>query len=254
MPYNKITAKGNMSFKKMVAQCILRTLICSLIGLLIYASITAVVVGIVVKPVGYEVLHTEDGENFETVYTYIYTGNEDENWVDEKLNEFMQGGNYYKQTIPGKLDDGQMSAISWCTQVISFIIWFAFIYTFMWNVGNADADKNELGNANLDKFRGLKSALFALIPFALAYVLLVITKIFGIFDWSISLFKILNFNSFAFNNMIITGGKESISASETICLAATLIPLPLFSHFSYRMGNKHIKIKEKLIYKNADEK
>jgi hypothetical protein len=213
-------------------------------------SITFVVTGANYKAIGYDVLYSKDGVNFETVYTYMYTGEEPEGWVDEKLNEYMNKEGYYKQTIPNQLSKSAMSTVSWVSQIITLVVWGAFIYVVNWNAGNADADKNELGDTPLDKFRGLKAGLLAVIPFAVSYLLLVIAKLTGTFSFAVSIFKILNYNCFAFNNMIITNGLGSISISELLCLAAVLLPLPIFSAFGYAMGLRHTLLKDKIVYKD----
>ena len=252
MNYNRRIGQTVMSFSKLSAQCLIRTLLAAFLTLIIYMSITFVVTGVNYKAIGYEVLYSADGENFETVYTYMYTGEEPEDWVDEKLQEYMDKEGYYQQSIPNKLEKSTMNIVSAVSQVISLVVWGALIYIVNWNVGNADADRKELGNAKLDKLRGLKAGLVAVIPFAVSYLILVIAKITGAMSWAVSLFKILNYNCFAFNNMIITDGLNSISAVELICLALVLLPLPLFAAFGYKMGVRHTILKEKIIYKNEE--
>lgn len=253
MTYNRRIGKTQMSFSKLVFQCLIRTLLSAFITLIIYMSISFIVTGANYKPIGYDVLYSEDGENFETVYTYMYTGEEDENWVDSKLQEYMNKEGYYKQNIPNKLSDSAMNTIAWISQIASLVIWCAFIYVVTWNAGNADADKKELGGAPLDKLRGLKAALVALIPYGISYLLLVIAKLTGTMNFAVSLFKILNYNCFAFNDMIITGGLSSISYLELVCLAIVLLPLPIFAAFGYKMGNRHTIIKEEIVYKNQEK-
>jgi len=252
MAYNRRIGQTEMSFSKLAMQCFLRTLVAAFITLLIYMSIIYVVTGINYKALGYEVLYTEDGENYETVYTYMYTGEEDEDWVDEKLAEYMNKDGYYKQTIPNQLSQSAKNTVAWISQAISLIVWGALIYAVTWNVGNADAGKNELGNTPIDKMCGLKAGLVAVIPYTVIYLLLVIAKVTNIIPWAVSLFKIFNFNCFAFNDMFITGGVNSISILELICLALVLLPLPLFAAVGYGLGVNHTMIKEKIVYKNEE--
>ena len=77
-----------------------------------------------------------------------------------------------------------------------------------------------------------------------------VAKLFGSPNWAVSLFKIFNYNCFAFNNMIITNGLGSISAFELICLVLVLVPLPAFAAFGYAMGVRHTILKEKIVYKD----
>lgn len=255
--YNRRTGQAHMSFKKLAAQCFLRTLIAAIIGIVIYMSVVFVVNGMNYRVIGYKILYSADGETFEpdAKHEYYYTGEEDENWVDKGLEQFMdENGNYkegyYKQELPSTLSKSAMSTLAWVSQIPTLIIWGALLYTLTWNVGNGAADKNELGGESIDKLRGLKAGLVAVIPYAVTYLILVAAKISGAMNWAVSLFKILNYNCFAFNDMIITGGLNTISASELVCLALVLIPLPIFAAFGYAMGLRHTNIKEKVIYKD----
>lgn len=250
MAYNRRIGQTEMSFSKLTAQCLIRTILATFLSLIIFMSITFVVTGVNYKALGYEVLYSEDGENFETVYTYMYTGEEPENWVDEKLQEYIDKDGYYQQTIPNQLSKSVMNAVSWISQILALVVWGALIYIVNWNVGNADADKHELGDAPLDKLRGLKAGLLAVIPFAATYLVLVIAKLIGSPHWAVSLFKIFNYNCFAFNDIIITNGLGSISVIELICLVLVLVPLPVFAAFGYAMGVRHTVIKEKIVYKD----
>lgn len=247
MAYNRRIGQTEMSFSKLTSQCLIRTLLAAFLTLILFMSIISLVNGINYKSLGYDVVRIEDGE---TVYTYMYTGEEPDDWVDEKLNEYMSKEGYYQQTIPNQLSESAKNTVAWVSQIISLVIWGAFIYIVNWNVGNADADKHELGNAPLDKLRGLKAGLIADIPFAVTYLILVIAKLFGGPHWAVSLFKIFNYNCFAFNNMIITNGLGSISVSELICLVLVLVPLPAFAAFGYAMGVRHTILKEKIVYKD----
>ena len=255
MAYSSSFGAGNVSFKSFCFKLFLRTMVAAFLTLIIYLSITTLVNGFSYKPLGYDVLYSKDGQNFEKVHTYMYTGNEGENWVDEELlkyvredGTFMEG--YYQQTIPSKLSDDTLTVIKWISQTAGVIIWCGFIYTLSWGIGNAASDKQQFGGKPLDKLLALKASCVALIPFALSYIILWIHKIFGVFSWAVSLFKILNYNLLALNDAIINGPVEQVGYFGLIALILVLAPMPLMAHFGYRMGNKQIVLKEKIIYKN----
>jgi len=261
--YSRRTGQANMSFSKLATQCFIRTLIAAVIGIIIYMSVVFVVNAINYKVIGYEILYSADGENFDSdaKYTYYYTGKEGEDWEDENLEQFKdENGNYkegyYRQDIPSKLGKSTMNTLAWIAQIPTLIIWGALIYTLTWNVGSGAANKKEFGGVEFDKLRGLKAGLVAVIPYAVTYLILVVARLSGAFswtvNWAVSLFKILNYNCFAFNDMIISGGILSISILELICLVFVLVPLPLFAAFGYAMGLRHTNIKEKIVYKKEE--
>ena len=110
MAYNSGLGAGNISFKKFCFKLFLRTMVAAFLTLIIYLSITTLVNGFNYKSLGYDVLYTKDGQNFETVHTYMYTGEEGENWVDEELLKYVKEDGslmdgYYQQTIPNKLQN-----------------------------------------------------------------------------------------------------------------------------------------------------
>ena len=254
MAYNSGFGAGNISFKKLCFKLFLRTMVAAFLTLIIYLSITTLVNGFNYKPLGYDVLYTKDGQNFEKVHTYIYTGNEGENWVDEELSKYVKEDGsllegYYQQTIPNKLSDDAINTIKWISQTLGIIIWCAFVYTLCWGVGNAVADKAQFGGKQVDKLFALKASLIAVIPFALSYIALWIFKIFGVFNWAVSLFKILNYNFLALNDAVIAQSGQ-MEVLGMVALVLVLTPMPLMAHFGYRMGNKQIILKEKIIYKN----
>lgn len=255
MAYSSSFGAGNISLGKLCFKLFLRTMVAVFLTLIIYLSITTLVNGFNYKPLGYDVLYSKDGQNFEKVHTYMYTGNEDENWVDEELLKYvkedgslMEG--YYQQTIPNKLSDSTINTIKWISQTLGVIIWCGFIYTLCWGVGNAVADKAQFGGKPVDKLFAFKASLMALIPFGLSYIALWIFKIFGVFKLAVSLFKILNYNFLALNDAVLTDSAETIGVLGLLALIFVLVPMPLMAHFGYRMGNKQIILKEKIIYKN----
>ena len=83
MAYSSSFGAGNVSFKSFCFKLFLRTMVAAFLTLIIYLSITTLVNGFSYKPLGYDVLYSKDGQNFEKVHTYMYTGDEGENWVDE---------------------------------------------------------------------------------------------------------------------------------------------------------------------------
>ena len=255
MAYNSSFGAGNISFKRFCFRLFLRTMVAAFLTLIIYLSVTTLINGFNYKALGYDILYTKDGQNFEKVHTYIYTGEEGENWVDEELLKYVKEDGslmdgYYQQTIPNQLSADTLSKIKWVSQIAGIVIWCGFIYTAAWGVGNAVADKEQFGGQAVDKLFALKAALIALIPFAASYVILWISKIFGVLNWSVSLFKILNYNFLALNDTVITGPATKVGILGLIALVLVLVPMPLMAHFGYRMGNKQIILKEKIIYKN----
>lgn len=236
----------NVSFKKLVAHCIIRTLLASAIAFVLYASFTSISVGMLTKEIGYTVLYSEDGEYYDEVYNHYLADGE-----DTKIAQYETDERYYKTPIRSSLTQGQKSIVMWLAQALSLIVWFAMIYGIMWSAGDSDANKAELGHAKRDKLKGIKAALAAELPFVLAFLVLVVTKAVGVWSGFLTVYEVLNYYSFAINNLFIPYALDNWGALFGLLLG--FLPLPLFAAFGYLMGQKHIIFKEKILYQKEQK-
>lgn len=236
------------SVKNMAVQCIIRTLVAAFIAFMIYVSITIIMVGAKTKEIGYTILYSEDGENFTEIYTHYFEDGEDARYADYDGKEL-----YYKTSVRSTLSDKTNNNIRWISQTFAFILWVSMIYGTVWKAGDTDVSMKEPTKREI-LLKGLKAGLFADIPFAVSYLVLVVTSIFKIFPSFPRVHKIITFYMFAFNDVFIkgTGNGFEITFWGILGAAITLLPLPIFCTVAYYMGKKHIAIKEKLIYKKED--
>lgn len=238
------------SVKSLVAQCILKTVMASLIAFLLYVSVTIIAVGSYTKEIGYTILYSEDGENYEEVYKHYYSNGE-----DAKFKDYDGKENYYKTPIRSEVDGSIQKIFMWIGQGLSLIIWFAMLYGVLWKAGDADANMAELGKHKRDIYKGLRVGIFADIPFAAAYLLLVITSVFKIFPKYPAIYKIVTYFMYAFNDTFIkaTGNGFEITFGGVLGSILVLLPLPVIAAYAYYMGEKHIIVKEKILYKREEK-
>ncbi len=236
------------SVKNLVIQCIIRTLVASFIAFMIYVSITIIMVGAQTKEIGYTILYSEDGENFTEVYTHYSEDGEDTRYADYDGKEL-----YYKTAVRSTLSEKTNNVIRWVSQALAFILWASMIYSTVWKAGDTDVSMEEPDKKQII-LKALKSGFIADIPFAVSYLVLVITSVFKILPGYVRVHKIITFYMFAFNDVLIkgTGNGFEITFWGILGAAITLLPLPIFCTTAYYMGKKHISIKEKLIYKKED--
>lgn len=233
----------------LVLQCIIRSAVAGVIAFLIYASVTIIAVGGETKEIGYKILYSEDGQSYEEVYSHYYSDGD-----DLKFKEYDGKEKYYKTPIRSELSENSTNIVRWISQVVSLVIWFSMIYGIFWKAGDSNADFAELGNAKLDKFKGIKAGLLADIPVFLAYAVLVISYVFKVLPSYPKIYKILTYFMFGFNDIFIKGTINGfvITPLSIILSAIVLLPIPLMSSYAYFMGQKHIIIKEKIIYKKEE--
>lgn len=236
------------SFVKLVAHCIIRIVVAAIMAFILYASFTTIAVGSLTEEIGYTVLYSEDGQNYDEVYKHYIADGEDKN-----LKKYIDQEGYYQTPIRSSLTTSQKNVVMWLANGISLAVLFGMIYALMWNAGDANANRAELGNAAPDHWRGIKVALCAISPSVAAYLYLVISKLTGA-SGGVALYKVLTYYCFAVNDTFLPAGATALTLQNGLGLLISLLPVPLFATFGYRMGEKHLIFKEKIMYQKDAKK
>ena len=213
----------------------------SLMSVILYASITMFAVAAFSKDVGYK-LYTKDDNGYTYQYTYKYADGED------KLYENYDESKVYKQSMR-EFSDGARLALHISIQIITAYVFVIIIYYYMWPKGDRDRNRADFGKLEGDRLYGLKTGLWASVPYALVYLLLVFEKIFNT-AFGLKVFKLVNF-SFFYIIELITDNAESAAGLELwtfLPLLAILALMPAVSYIGYSFGYGHISIKNKLMY------
>lgn len=230
----------NVSFKKLVAHCIIRTVLASIMAFILYASFSSIAVGMYTEEIGYTVLYSEDKQSYDTVYEHYYKDGEDKN-----LAKYEKDTRYYKTPIRSSLDDKKKQGVMWIAQIVSALVWFATIYSIMWSAGDSDANKAEFGDSKRDRLKGVKAALCAEIPFFVLFLMVALSEVIGKGKTIETVYEIFTYYSFTINNLFL----PIQSITDVFGLLLGFLPLPLFAAFGYLMGEKHIVIRDKILYK-----
>ena len=253
MAQNNLKRASKYSLGKLAVKCFSRSVIVSIMAFLLYAFLTVIVSGMTTKELGYTIMYSADGENFEDVYIHNHTDDcFDENGCDdEKYTEYTAKPNYYKTTTRSEVSKKNTALTRWIAQLASLGILYIIIYTAMWQAGDSNANMSEMGNIKREKYKGIKAGLIADIPYALLYIFLAVTSAFKILPNFPGIYKIATYFMFGFNDTFIPVVNESfvITVGGIIGAAVVLLPIPLFAAFGYHMGQKHIIFKEKIVYK-----
>ena len=248
---SNVKMTGSMqTVKSLVFHCIIRAVLASILAFIIYMSITVIAVGMGTKDIGYTVLYSEDGENYTEVYTHYYADGD-----DAQLAKYENNDKYYKTLIHSQLPTYATALVRWTGQAATLILLFAMVYGFMWHAGDSDANKCELGKQPRHILKGLKVGLIADIPYALLYLGLIITYLFNKSSGYTRIYKIATYFMYAFNDTFIKTGKSGfiLNIGSVIGCIVVLLPIPLFCTIGYIIGEKHIILKDKIIYKQNKE-
>lgn len=256
MAQNDLDKGSKYSLRKLSVKCFSRSVLVSIMAFLLYAFLTVIVSGMTTKELGYTIMYSADGENFEDVYIHEHAETcFDENGCDdEKYSEYASKTGYYKTTNRSLVSDKNITITRWIAQLASLGILYIVIYAAMWQAGDSNANMSEMGNVKRDSLKGVKAGLIADIPYALLYIILAVTSAFKLMPNFPGIYKIATYFMFGFNDTFIPVADKSfvITIGGIIGAALVLLPIPIFAAFGYNMGQKHIIFKEKIVYKKED--
>lgn len=256
MVNRNLTSGYDRSVKKLSLQCFFRSIIVSFMAFLLYASFTIIVSGMTTTELGYTIMFSKDAENFEDVYTHYHNEDcfDEDGCDDPKYNDYAENNEYYKSPIRSEVSEKATVATRWVGQTFALAILWVVIYSVMWKAGEANADAAELGGGSLDKKKGFLAGIFADIPYALLWLGLVFYVLSGSGGTYSRIFKIATYFMFAFNDTFIPVGANGLEVTlgGAIATAVVLLPIPIITSFAYKMGQRHIILKDKIVYKNEE--
>ena len=140
--------------------------------------------------------------------------------------------------------------------LMAVIVFFEFVYSAAWKVGDKDATAKEFDkDTNFENRKGLYAGLCASIPFVLTSLLLVIPKLGLVGGDTASImravFRLLNCYIYPINNLLLPIATEGDGYWLSI-LAVTLVPMLLIglsAGIGYFFGLHRISLYNKIIYK-----
>lgn len=248
---SKFTNSPSTSFKGLVAGCIVKLLLASVIALIFQVSFMSVATGVGTKEIGYRVLYRADNaENYEEVYLHLYADGE-----DQKLAQYQNDPHYYKVAERSVLDEGVKTGVNVAACLFGLAMLCASVYSALWRAGDALACRAELANSSFNRLFGLKVGLAAAIPVALLYVLVPLCKLAGALSQALTVFKLVNYYCFAYCDLFITkvDGALTVSGLGIFGLLPVVLVLPAVCALAYRMGQRHFILKNALMYTKNNE-
>jgi hypothetical protein len=139
------------------------------------------------------------------------------------------------------------SAAQTVGSVVSIVLFFSMLYSESWRAGQQDRNLMKFGHLEDDKFRGLKSALYAQIPGVLLAVLAILHRLTG---GALPAFMLAGYKLFYEPFVDIIWLLDQIS--PVLYILVPIIP-PIFVHIGYSLGFKGYMISEKVVYKKKPE-
>lgn len=164
--------------------------------------------------------------------------------------------NQRKETLRTTLPNGISVASDILSQLFMAIILISMPYSILWMQGDRDANKVQFGHMDKDLYRGLKVGAMAAIPSLLAYIVLLISRLFDVLPSYPFIFRFLNASFLPIVNRTFVNVKTSadIPAISFLILFLFILVVPAVCTLAYYLGYRHISISEKIIYVDPKKK
>lgn len=136
----------------------------------------------------------------------------------------------------------------YCVFILNLVIYFLFVYIKAWEEGFRDPTRVQYKRMEKMIGKGAVAGLLADIPFALFYVLLVVTHYTA---WNADVFALIfNFLNMPFNFFFNLPAFKSMPWLNF----TLLLPLPAIAQLGYYLGYRQISLTHRLVYKKEAKK
>ncbi|MBQ0111075.1 MAG: hypothetical protein KBS41_04030 [Oscillospiraceae bacterium] len=234
---------------KATVTVLIKSVVLAVMVFIINFSLMTILVSATKPSDGYTVYKTENGKQTE-VYTHYYKDGEDKN-----LEKYKSLDGYSKKALPGTLSQNYKDAINIFTCVAALCLIIAGFYTPFWKMGDDDANKNQLMNAPYNRNRAWYISIIGTSPYILSWLILLVCKIAGIGNSYFQYYRILNYHYYYLIDWFLPNNTfTNNSIIGVLALVITLVPVVAVSVGAYRMGEKHIDIKNRIMYKKKEDK
>ena len=233
------------------AKCFVSVLILDLMCFFIYGSFVTVGLAVGETEVSHYQIVVYD-ENGDPIENNSYTPDEK---VTKEKELKAEKAKYDIQPIK-VLANSTKSFVEILTGICSLLILFGMIYTTTWARGDKDHNLATFGDGVIDKLKGLKIGLTAVIPFALLYVFLIVDKFLPNELYALGAFKTANYYLFPLVDAVSGSASTAndLSILSVLGLISCMLFIPAFAVLGYFCGSNEISIKEKLLYIKKEKK
>ena len=150
------------------------------------------------------------------------------------------------------------SAVSYIlSQICMLLIYISLLYSCVWTRGDKDRNLVQFGHAAADPYKGFRVGLYAMIPSAAAYAVLLLSKCGLLLPDFVKYYRYCHLAFFPLylalvpNSIALTA---DLSWLRLLGLLGLVALLPLITGGAYLLGYHQVSLSERLIYKNPQKK
>lgn len=159
--------------------------------------------------------------------------------------------------VGGAVTEGAALAGNIVTLVFQTAIFVVVVYNDVWKWGNKDRNRVNFGRMAPRPWYGFKVGLIANVPAMVTFVVLVLDKLIGVWDFFIILYR---FFHMGFYPLVVWGLGQNMQLYiadvpwDGLWIAGIpALLLPLIATLAYRLGYEDINVGERLMYQNKNK-
>ena len=209
-------------------------------------SCTLVFTFLFAEETGYDVFGVS-ADTGETVLVYHHNNADGEDLLFEEYSKEYES---LKKSKTVELSKGYTNLAYLISGLISFVFVVGTTYVPVWEIGNKDINRVNMGMKKENKLTGLFAGLIASIPSLAVYATLWLSHLKVLSTEFLSVFRFFNSHFYGFISFVYGNATNTaeLSVTKLLLLSVTVWLLPLVTAVGYYVGYKDIRISEKMIY------
>ncbi len=244
------------TFDEAAKKIALNAFMACILSLIIYMSVLFVFRSIGnPKIIGYtefETILDEEGNAISEKGTSYYFDEGDEAKIPEPDETHYYNKIYTNDAFPEVL-----------SQILCVSVFTLMIYSIAWGFGDHRRNEVNFGKARRNKIEGIKLGVYSSVFSLLAYLMMLLAKIFGGMRFAMPVFGLVNssflplLNAFVYNEhgtygltAVLRNTPEDLSFTGLAVMLLPIVYKVAVCYVAYELGYRGISIKEKIIYKN----
>ena len=228
---------------KVLLRLVLATVLC----VILYFSMMFIATGMFSNVIGYQIHEENENKEIVLVKEHIYEdGEEHLTKADIEDNQVL--------TALREVPPATLKVFNVLSQIVMLIVFAIFPYHILWEFGNRDDTKVRYKGQRPDPWRGFRVGGFAMVPYALLWVLLLMTK-FGVMPTGyVEAYRWINIPFMPFINWVTSNGDlQNTAVWQLLLLLPILLFIPVVCGIAYRMGHNQFSIREHMVFAKKKE-
>ena len=229
-------------------QVLLRLVLATVLCAILYFSMLTIATAMFSDVVGYQIHESVDGEDIYLVEEHYYEVGEQHLTSSDVTDD--QVLTELREVPPTTLVVFQI-----LSQIMMLIVLAIFPYHILWQFGNRDDTNVRYKGQRPDPYRGFRVGAFAMIPYAVLWLLLVVAK-FGLLPEGYGqVYRLATIPFMPFANWVMPAGNvQEAEFWRLLALLPMLLYVPAVCGFAYRLGHQQFSIREHLLFAKKEAK